>query len=84
MLNLYSLEQTILDRQTEMTKQYRRQSLLRDAAGAQPEWVNRPALGSSARSRVGLMLVRVGARLAGAAISQRPTGTHECVCVPVS
>ncbi len=83
MLNLYSFEQMVLDRQSETSKQYRQRSLLRQAAEVQPVRADSPAPGSSVRSRLGLMFVRTVAWLSGATLVQKPTGTRECVCVPV-
>jgi hypothetical protein len=83
-VNLYSLEQLALDRQTEMRRQSIRLFLLQQTDNAPDGLAGSTATGSPVRSRVGLLLVRIGLRLADAALPQQRAGTRQCVCVPVN
>ncbi len=84
MVNLYSLEELALDRQRGMARQPLRRSLLQQAADASPGLRAVPTVGSSAQSRVGLLLVRVGLRPGNVGLPQKRAGTLPCVCVPVN
>jgi hypothetical protein len=83
MLNLYSFEQRVLDRRTEMRKEALRRSLLKQAAESRDGLVSEPAVGSSIRSSIALLLVRLGQRLDSEALPQQRLYTRQCVCVPV-
>ena len=84
MMNLYGMEQLALDRQMEMRREPVRHSLVRQAANARDGRVGQVEAGSSMRSSLGHLLIRLGLSLSKTAGTPKPAVTPRCVCVPVN